>query len=229
VFTPAAVVHHRSSATSDLLGLYNRGFLFERNAFLTAYKNYENGLWDRMMPAVLLTFLSRTQTLVVENNPGGGVLTLDPYAGHIANTAPAVAGSGSDGAPARLNLWQKWEAYGTLELGRRGLRKLFGTGGTSALPFAWRTPALTDERTQAQFRVLQFLLGHLEEAAGARRAVQRRRARSDRDIFNRFPLVLVPTYPGDESLFSDPGFAAWLPEDLPLRRAALGDLMELGG
>ena len=53
---PAAVVHHRSSATSDLLGLFNRGFLFERNAFLTAYKNYEPGLWEKMMPAILLTF-----------------------------------------------------------------------------------------------------------------------------------------------------------------------------
>ncbi|HET9227306.1 MAG TPA: glycosyltransferase family 2 protein, partial [Thermoanaerobaculia bacterium] len=35
LFAPDAVVHHRSSATSDLLGLFNRGFLFERNAFLT--------------------------------------------------------------------------------------------------------------------------------------------------------------------------------------------------
>ena len=54
LFAPGAVVHHRSSATSELLGLYNRGFLFERNAFLTAYKNYEPGLWERIMPAVRL-------------------------------------------------------------------------------------------------------------------------------------------------------------------------------
>ena len=59
------------SATSDLLGLYNRGFLFERNAFLTAYKNYEDGLWERIMPAVMLTLLSRTQALL-EANPGDG-------------------------------------------------------------------------------------------------------------------------------------------------------------
>ncbi len=228
IFTPAAVVHHRSSATSDLLGLYNRGFLFERNAFLTAYKNYESALWDRLMPAILLTFLSRTQSLVIENNPGGGVLTVDPYAGHIANTAAAgSAAAGTRAAPPRPSLLQKWQAYGTLELARRGLRKL--TRGTAnAVPFAWRTPTLTDERTQAQFRVLHFLLGHLGEAASARRAVQRRRARSDRDIFQRFPLALVPTYPGDARLFADPGFAAWLPDDLPLRRTTLAELMEVG-
>ncbi|MFL6233012.1 MAG: glycosyltransferase family 2 protein, partial [Thermoanaerobaculia bacterium] len=88
VFAPGAVVHHRSSATSDLLGLYNRGFLFERNAFLTAYKNYEDGLWEKILPAVMLTLLSRTQALLLAN-PGMDTLRIDPYAGHIANTGPA--------------------------------------------------------------------------------------------------------------------------------------------
>ena len=86
LFAPEAVVHHRSMATSQLLGAFHRGFLFERNAFLTAYKNYEAGLWEELMPAVLLTLIHRTQTLMVQNNPGGELLTLDPYAGHIANT-----------------------------------------------------------------------------------------------------------------------------------------------
>ena len=98
-FEPEAIVHHRSNATSDLLGLFNRGFLFERNAFLTAYKNYEPGLWEKVMPALLLTFLSRTQTMLADNNPGGGSLRIDPYAGWIANTAaPAPASIAS--APA---------------------------------------------------------------------------------------------------------------------------------
>ena len=48
---PRAVVHHRSGATSELLGLYRRGFLFERNAFLTVYKNVDDELWPRLMPA----------------------------------------------------------------------------------------------------------------------------------------------------------------------------------
>ncbi len=231
VFTPAAVVHHRSSATSDLLGLYNRGFLFERNAFLTAYKNYENGLWERMMPAIMLTLLARTQALVVENNPGGGVLALDPYAGHIANTAGPQVERPAEEPPRRPPLARRlraaWRDHGALGFGRRAARKLFRGG--SAVPFAWRTPTITDERTQAQFRVQSFLLRHLQESAKSRAAVQKRRARSDRDIFARFPLALVPTYPGDESLFADPGFAAWLPADVPLERRTLADLMELGG
>ena len=44
---PQAVVHHRSMATSNLLGNANRGLLFERNAYLTAFKNYDAELWPQ--------------------------------------------------------------------------------------------------------------------------------------------------------------------------------------
>ncbi len=277
-FAPDAVVHHRSSATSDLLGLYNRGFLFERNAFLTAYKNYEPGVWERIMPALLLTFLSRTQTMLADNNPGGGSLRIDPYAGWIANTAappgrerpagpPAAASraaadpaatpeaegtsTAASAAPAALRsagltaaeplslakVRRKWRQHGARELCRRAAWKLAarlraalpgrsgrsGQGEGAPPPY----PTLTDERTVAQLRALSYLLSHLETAAAARQAVQDRRRRSDREIFARFPLYLVPTYPGDEALFADPGFAAWLPADLPVVRQTLRQVMEV--
>ncbi len=221
-----AVVHHRSAATSDLLGLFNRGFLFERNAFLTAYKNYQEGLWERIMPAVLLTLTHRTQTLLVENNPGAGTFTLDPYAGLIANTATASAGEGLPAAPPPAGprtLGEKWRAYGTAELLQRAVakarRELFG---------GWRHRAgtrITDERTVAQLRAVTYLLGHLDRAAERRAAVQARRRRSDAEIFQRFPPYLVATYPGDDRLFDSKGFRRWLPEDLPLVRALLEEVM----
>ncbi|HEY0513830.1 MAG TPA: glycosyltransferase family 2 protein [Thermoanaerobaculia bacterium] len=229
VFAPGAVVHHRSSATSDLLGLYNRGFLFERNAFLTAYKNYEDGLWEKVLPAVMLTLLSRTQSLLLAN-PGMETLRIDPYAGHIANTAPGAA---STAPPPAIELppattWEgfsiRWREYGPREFLRRGLRKLAATPPATA-PAA---PLLADERTIAQFRALHWLTGHLDAAATARAAVQRRRKRPDREIFERFPAYLVPTYPGDRELFASPGFQAWLPAELPVVRAEIGEIMELG-
>jgi GT2 family glycosyltransferase len=265
IFEPEAIVRHRSNATSDLLGLYNRGFLFERNAFLTAYKNYEAGLWEQVMPALLLTFLSRTQTMLADNNPGGGSLRIDPYAGWIANTAvpaaaaptipaaavPATAAPRSLLSPAGIG--RKWREHGARELCRRAAVKLRaelraalaarsarsarsarrarrdGSGGARgrAAEAAVRAPILTDERTVAQLRALSYLLAHLEAGAAARAAVQRRRRRSDREIFARFPLYLVPTYPGDQALFASRGFAAWLPEDLPLARHTLEEVMEL--
>lgn len=236
LFVPDAVVHHRSSATSDLLGLYNRGFLFERNAFLTAFKNYEAGLWERIMPALLLTVLSRTQTLLLEN-PGAETLRLDPYAGHIANTAPAGAAPAPSvhAAPQLppITTWEgfriRWKGYGPWDLLRRGLRKLAPTRPADAGATGPEPPCLTDERTIAQLRALSWLLGNLDRAAACREAVQKRRKRSDREIFERFPLYLVPTYPGDHTLFASPGFQTWLPEDLPLVRGTLEDVMEWGG
>lgn len=237
IFVPDAVVHHRSSATSDLLGLYNRGFLFERNAFLTAFKNYEAGVWESIMPALLLTLLSRTQTLLLENNPGAETLRLDPYAGHIANTAPAgaapaLAASALPQIPP-ITTWEgfrlRWKGYGPQDLVRRGLRKAKGRFLPPPPSAAPEPPRLTDERTIAQLRALSWLLGNLDRAAACRAAVQKRRKRSDREIFERFPLYLVPTYPGDYALFNSPGFQACLPEDLPLVRGTLEELMEWGG
>ncbi len=224
-FTPHAVVHHRSSATSDLLGLYNRGFLFERNAFLTAYKNFEPGLWERIFPAVLLTLVARTQTLLVENNPGGELLRLDPYAGLIANTAGG-AGTTPAPVPAPSESWYaKWGRYGPREFLRRAAaragRALSGAAGGAG------APRLTDERTVAQLRAVGYVLRHLERAAEKRAVVQARRRVADREIFARFPLHLVPTYPGDAELFASPGFRAWLPPDLPLVEKRLEDLMSL--
>jgi GT2 family glycosyltransferase len=233
VFAPEAAVHHRSGATSDLLGLYNRGFLFERNAYLTAYKNYEPGLWERILPAVMLTLTSRTQALL-ESNPGAEILRIDPYAGHIANTKEKAAAA----PPNRVvNLppattWEgfkiRWRGYGPREFLRRGLGKL--GGGPAAVPqpaAAAEPPRLTDERTVAQFRATHWLLSHLDSVATRRAEIQKRRRRPDREIFERFPVYLVPTYPGDHVLFASAGFRDWLPKELPLVEARLEDIMEM--
>jgi GT2 family glycosyltransferase len=235
-FARDAVVHHRSSATSDLLGLYNRGFLFERNAFLTAYKNYEDGLWERMMPGILLAFLSRTRHLLVGQNPGGEQLALDPYAGHIADTAPRRGAAPPVPAepPAKLSdLPERWRRYGTVELARRLVdraRREIAARRPRQEPAdaaGRRVPTLTDERTVAQLRAMSWLLGHLDDAAVRRGAVQARRRRPDREYLDRFPPYLVPTYPGDEELFASPGFRAWLPAEPELVFARLDEIMEM--
>ncbi|MCG8455437.1 MAG: hypothetical protein MI919_04080, partial [Holophagales bacterium] len=58
-----------------------------------------------------------------------------------------------------------------------------------------------------------------------RQRVQQRRRRSDREYFERFPLAIVPTYPGDERLFAGPAFEGLLPEGLPLVRHELEEVM----
>ena len=57
--------------------------------------------------------------------------------------------------------------------------------------------------------------------------VAARRRRSDLEIFSRFPMWVVPTYPGDERLFASAAFRDWLPAELELRFAELDEVIEL--
>lgn len=236
VASPGAVAAHRSMASSDHLGQFNRGFLFERNAFLTAYKNYDNELWPRLMPAVLWTLMARTQTLLVENNPGGRDLELDPYAQRaLVHTGVAADHGASQDPPIDPSLWRKWRGWGTKELVRRGVRRLrrnLARGldpdrPVQRNPLPDQAPRLEDPRTVAQFRALSHLLGNLESSADARRRIQAQRRRPDREIFAKFPPLIVPTYPGDERLFSSSAFSEWLPEDMAFERSSLDQLMAL--
>jgi GT2 family glycosyltransferase len=194
---PRAVAAHRSSGSSDRLGVFKRGFLFERNALRTAYKNLDQVHFERWMPAVWLTFSSRLQSLLVENNPHGHLATIDPY----RQTDPLALGSNGSG---------NGSAVGVLgRLRRRALRFLRGVPAE-----AWASQiALSDPRTLAQFRALHSILGNLDELAAARAATQAGRRRTDAEFFARFPLHVVPTYPGDHRLFQSPGFRSLLPPE----------------
>ena len=178
------------------------------------------------MPALMLTLTARTHWLLVGNNPGTGTLRVDPYAGWIANTG----GNGTPVPPARVpitpaNILLKIREHGPLKFINKVVERL--RAAPPAPPATEDGPRLTDERTIAQLRAIHWVLGHLDGAAERRAAVQRRRKRSDLEIFERFPLYVVPTYPGDEHLFATPGFEAWLPGDLPLVRSRLEDVMEM--
>jgi GT2 family glycosyltransferase len=210
---PAARTYHRGSASGDRLGDHHRGFLFERNAFLTAYKNYEAGMWERMMPAVLLTLLSRLETLIVEHNPGGRELTVDPYAGLIANTA-ASTGAADPRPPS-----------GARSVARRALDALRAGLGGGAASAAASAPRLDEPRTLAHHRAAWNVLAGLDQAAAKRERAQAMRRRGDAEIFARFPLYVVPTYPGDAALFGSAGFRSWLPAEVPLRDSTLEEVM----
>jgi GT2 family glycosyltransferase len=225
---PAAAVHHRSGATSELLGLYRRGFLFERNAFLTVYKNLDDELWPRLMPVVMLTLLARSQHLLTRANPGGDVLATDPYAAHDESAGvprrepdvtPAAAAAGRFGNLRRGDLAGAWRS-----LRRRLDRLAAGAASSDGTP----APRLTDERTVAQLQAVSSLLGDLDGAAKRRVRAQAARRVPDREILARFPLWVVPTYPGDEALFASPGFRSWLPADVPIIEATLAEVMEWG-
>ena len=166
VAEPRAVARHRGGATGKALGIFPRGYLFEKNAFATAYKNFDRDHFAALMPSVLAAFLVRISEMLAARNPGAAELSRDPYS-----------------EPRRSPTF---------------LRRLFGIAAAGE-------PAVRvdDPLTIAHLKALLWIRRNQESLAAKRQAVQSRRRRSDAEIFARFPLRLVPTYPGDERFDSD--------------------------
>jgi hypothetical protein len=75
-----------------------------------------------------------------------------------------------------------------------------------------------------QFRAFDWIVRNQQRLIDKRNAVQQRRRRSDREIFERFPLHVVPTYPGDEQLMAGALFRALRPPIASTDRK-LGDII----
>ena len=71
---------------------------------------------------------------------------------------------------------------------------------------------IEDPLTAMQFRAFEWIVANADRLAQKRATVQRLRRRSDGEIFERFPLHVVPTYPGDEQLMSSPLFRLLRPQ-----------------
>ena len=180
LFEPRALARHASSSTSNRLGDFERGVLFERNALQTLLKNAEN--LREMAGAALFAYLFRLHHYALTRNAGAGELARAPH---------------TEGK----------------KRGRR--RRLFG-----------RRPLATidDPLTATQFRALHWIIEHAEDIASKRAAVQKSRKCSDREIFHKFPLHIVPTYPGDDALMRSALFRELLPS-LDAVSKTLSDIM----
>ncbi|HET7436655.1 MAG TPA: glycosyltransferase family 2 protein [Thermoanaerobaculia bacterium] len=188
LYEPRAVVRHHSSATSNRLGDFERGVLFERNALQTAIKNFED--LRASGAAVFFTYLHRLHAYATTRNPRATELVRAPFSGATA------------GSRRRSNL-------------QRMRDKLTG-----------RTPlaALDDPLTTMQFRALDWIMKNETRLAEKRERVQSLRKRTDAEIFAKFPLHIVPTYPGDAALMQSALFRLLQPE-LPSVTRELGDII----
>lgn len=178
LFEPRATVRHASSTTSNRLGDFERGVLFERNAMQTAIKNYEN--LAEAGGALFFTYLHRLHHYATTRNPRAEELT-----------RPALKS-------------KKTSRF------RRLRRESLA--------------AIDDPLTTMQFRALDWILQNEQRLARKRHDVQQRRKRPDREIFERFPLHFVPTYPGDGALMQSALFRLLRPQ-LPSVDRELGDII----
>jgi hypothetical protein len=180
LYAPDAVVRHASSATSQRLGDFERGVLFERNALQTVLKNYEDDLLREAAGSIFFAYLHRLHHYTTSRNPNAGELKRPPLSG----------------APSSRN------------------------GFFGKKPLA----TIDDPLTAMQFRAFEWIIANVDRIAQKRATVQRLRRRSDREIFERFPLHVVPTYPGDESLMNSAIFQLLRPH-APAVEKTLDEIM----
>lgn len=198
VYDARGVIRHRSSATSDRLGSFERGVLFERNAAQTAIKNYGDASFREASGAIFLTMLHRLHHYAMTRNSGIASL-LKPAFG---DENPSMNDPSS--APSRL----------------RRIRQSIGR----AIAGDRNAAVLDDPLTAMQFRAIDWVFRNEKHLMEKRATVQRDRMRSDGEIFERFPIHYVPTYPGDRDLMSSALFRALEPA-LRSERKTLDEIM----
>jgi len=186
IYEPRGVVRHKSSATSNRLGDFERGVLFERNALQTVLKNAED--LRAVAGSVFFTYLHRLHHYATRRNGNAGELTREPFSKNATSRGGIVA---------------------------RVKRRLFGPK-----PLA----TIDDPLTTMQFRAFEWIVAHESRIAEKRARVQRMRKRSDREIFERFPQHIVPTYPGDDALMSGALFRL-LRADVPAVDKTLAEII----
>ncbi len=206
-----AVTRHRSSATGVRLGNRRRGSLFERNALWTVLKNFEDGMRERMLPVVLMTYLSRIEATIMAEDGASSILDGRSFA--EPSRAARKFSRGAGGVDSTQGL-------GSRLLGLPGLRRKKGVGREAGF-------VVRSDQGLAQLQALSWIMAALDEVESDHRRLAHRRRVPDREIFGRFPLWIIPTYPGDARLFASESFSALLPEDLPFERASLREV--LGG
>lgn len=200
VFAPEARARHLSGATGKRLGLTLRGVLFESNAFTTAYRNLGDASLSALLPAILATFLHRAFRGVVEHQEGAGEALADPFSG-----------------PPRFSKRRPEPEAAPPSRRQRAVRHLARLAGVS-LPRAPRRPAgpglpflLEDEFARMWLVAWNRIVSGWPVLVEKRRTVQALRRVSDEELFVRWPLHLVATYPGDEDLFASDFFRRLLP------------------
>jgi len=189
LYASQAVVRHRSSATSDTLGSFERGVLFERNALRTVMKNFDDTVFRESAGVLFLTLLHRLHRYVIDRNGDTSALTTPPIGEQQRDN--------DQGLVSRLKALIR-------------PRK--------------KHAEIIDDLTRMQFRAMNAIFESMNEIATERSRVQKMRKRSDDEIFRKFPLNFVPTYPGDETLFGNSLFKALLPR-VPMEQSTLEELM----
>ena len=206
VAAPEAVARHRGAATSAGLGDFRRGVLFERNALRTFFSCADDECREAFGTAVFATFLRRI-TAFSKGNPEFARQVADPFG---EQDAPASRGE-------RWN--RRVQERGVIGAARHLMARLLLGPQVGA-------PVLEDGHLLMQLRAAEGFFSGINRAEERRVELDKERTVPDREILDRFPRLVVPTYPGDEEWFASAAFRSMLPDGWPLEYRSLDEIMK---
>jgi GT2 family glycosyltransferase len=206
VAAPEAVARHRGAATSAGLGDFRRGVLFERNALRTFFSCADDECREAFGGAVFATFLHRIAAFS-KGDPDLAQQVADPF--------------GKQGAPAsRAQRWsRRLQEHGVIGAARHLAARLLLGPKVGA-------PNLEDGHLLMQLRAAEGFFSGIDRAEERRVALEKMRTVPDREILDRFPRLVVPTYPGDDEWFAADAFRSMLPDGWPLEHRSLDEIMK---
>lgn len=235
VSSPGAVTFHDHQATSNRLGAYRRGFLYERNAFACLYKNIDETYFHTMAHLAWVTMIHRTRWIVSHHEPQSLKALKSPF----PDEGEMIGAFDKPGDSMRL-----FEAMGVelMERIRKGLGSLrsgnfrgvmdrfaeilkgyvkrkMSPPRSSPAHIVWHHPYVL-----SQMQALWDVSRSMEKLQLKRARIQSLRRVPDYEIFQSFPPWIVSTYPGDKELFASPWFRSLLPQDIPFRFASLDEV-----
>ncbi len=234
-FAPAALAYHHHQGTSTSLGVYRRGFLYERNAFLTLYKNADAPDLESLLHLAWVTLIHRSREIIAHSIPGSGLFGIDPSYLMMQNAhkSPSRLAESVNPRDFRGRVFGKIKAvsrYHRVHGYRETLARIFHQlGHHFGTPVAIDTTEagiidFSHPHVVSQLQSIWYLMGNLDRMKAKREAAQKTRKRADRILFEEFNPWVVATYPGDETLFSSEYFREHLPRDIPYRFATLGEI-----
>ena len=205
IAAPDAVARHRGSATSSAMGDFRRGVLFERNALRIFHSCADADHRQALGGVVYATFLHRMVDYA-SSRPDWSVHVADPFGSTI---------DPPDG-------WSRWtrrlREQGPVDVLRHAAARLL-------LGRVAGQPRIEDGHLLMQLRAAHGYFEGIAATDRRRRELERLRTVSDREILQRFPRLVVPTYSGDKQWFETDAFRSLLPEDWPLEFVRLEDIL----
>jgi len=221
-FTPDGTVYHHHQGTSSSLGVYNRGFLYEKNAFLNIFKNIDDVYFPCLLHLAWLTLIHRTREIITLNAADSAIFNQVPFSESFLQLFPSPVDRKFSRKMIDTIRTKGFLAFIGKSLEHIGIwiQKRAGMHPQTVCPEI----NISHPHIVSQMQAIWYILTNLDFFYEKRIGVQAFRTVTDKELFDAFPPWVVSTYPGDTLLFASVFFRKLLPGEIDFQFADISEV-----